>query len=150
MKKFFFSLDNVLKFKEQILENLKGEHAKVLARLKACEQDIEMLENKHKACTLEFNQQKMQGMKIADIYTYEHYLDSLGVQIAQKQEELEVWKEREEKKRSEVVEAKQEASIIDKLKEKKFQEYQKSLQKEEELLIEEFISTQNAMAKLSE
>ena len=148
MKKFFFSLDNVLNFKKQVLENLKGEHARVLASLHQCEREIELLEEEHRACTAEFNRQKLHGMKIADIYTYEHYLDSLGLKIQRKREELSVWREREEKKRSEVVEAKQETSSIDKLKEKKLKEYEKAVQKQEELFIEEFVSAKNAMERL--
>ena len=55
---------------------------------------------------------------------------------------------KEEAKRNEVVEAKKETSSIDKLKEKKRQEYDKVVQKEEEQFIEEFVATQSAMAKL--
>ena len=46
------------------------------------------------------------------------------------------------------MEAKKETSSIDKLKEKKRQEYDKVVQKEEEQFIEEFVATQSAMAKL--
>ena len=51
-------------------------------------------------------------------------------------------------KRSEVVEAKKETSSIDKLKEKKFKEYEKAVQKEEEQFIEEFVATKRAMARI--
>jgi len=36
MKKFFFSLDTVLRYKEQILDNLKGEHARILQKIRMC------------------------------------------------------------------------------------------------------------------
>ena len=32
MKKFFFSLDTVLNYKEQALDGLKAEHARILAK----------------------------------------------------------------------------------------------------------------------
>lgn len=149
MKKFFFSLDTVLTYKEQVLENLKGEHARIIAKLRACEMEIEALEQQHKDCVVEFNQNKFSGMRISDIHTYEHYLEALGLKIRDKQEELEVWKKKEEQKREEVVEAKKETSSIEKLKEKKQKEYNKAVQKEEENFIEEFVSTKNAMAKLN-
>ena len=44
MKKFFFSLDTVLSYKEQVLDGLKAEHAKVLVRLRQCEDEIDRLE----------------------------------------------------------------------------------------------------------
>lgn len=149
MKKFFFSLGTVLTYKEQILENLKGEHARILVKVKECEMEIEALEKEHRDCCAEFDRNKFNGMKISDMHTYEHYLEALGLKIRDKQEQLEVWKQREEEKRNEVVEAKKETSSIEKLKEKKQMEYNKAVQKEEELLIEEFVSTKNAMAKLN-
>ena len=66
----------------------------------------------------------------------------------QSDKELEKLKEKEEAKRNEVVEAKKETSSIDKLKEKKFKEYEKAVQKEDEQLIEEFVTTRRAMAKI--
>lgn len=56
----------------------------------------------------------------------------------------------EEKKRAKVVEAKKESSSLDKLKEKQFEEYNKQVQKENEQMIEEFVSTQSAFARLNE
>ena len=50
-------------------------------------------------------------------------------------------------KRQEVVEAKKETSSIDKLKERRKEEYKKEALKEEEHFIEEFVTTQRAMAK---
>ncbi len=90
----------------------------------------------------------MNGIKISEIHTYENYLESLGLKIRQKQEQLKRLMIKEEAKRNEVVEAKKETSSIDKLKEKKRQEYDKVVQKEEEQFIEEFVATQSAMAKL--
>ena len=87
-------------------------------------------------------------MKISDIHTYENYLEALGVRIRKKYEELAKLKEKEEAKRNEVVEAKKETSSIDKLKEKKFKEYESEVQKEEERFIEEFVATKKAMARI--
>ena len=148
MKKFFFPLDTVLSYKEQVLDGLKAEHAKILAKVRECERAIEELEQLHYECTDEFRKNKMNGIKISEIYTYENYLESLGLKIRQKQEQLKRLMIKEEAKRNEVVEAKTETSSIDKLKEKKRQEYDKVVQKEEEQFIEEFVATQSAMAKL--
>ena len=147
MKKFFFPLDTVLSYKEQVLDGLKAEHAKILAKVRECERAIEELEQLHYECTDEFRKNKMNGIKISEIHTYENYLESLGLKIRQKQEQLKRLMIKEEAK-NEVVEAKKETSSIDKLKEKKRQEYDKVVQKEEEQFIEEFVATQSAMAKL--
>lgn len=149
MKKFFFSLDTVLNYKQQVLDSLKAEHARILMKVRECEDAIERLEEEHRQCVLEFRECRMNGMKISDIHTYENYLDALGIKIRRKYEELAKLKEKEEAKRSEVVEAKKETSSIDKLKEKKFKEYEKAVQKEEEQFIEEFVATKRAMARIT-
>lgn len=148
MKKFFFSLDTVLSYKQQVLDSLKAEHARILMKVRECEDAIEKLEAEHRRCVLEFRECRMNGMKISDIHTYENYLEALGLKIRRKYEELAKLKEKEEAKRSEVVEAKKETSSIDKLKEKKFKEYEKAVQKEEEQFIEEFVATKRAMARI--
>lgn len=148
MKKFYFALDTVLRYKEQVLDGLKAEHARILAKVRECERAIEELE-RHQECTEELRQNKMDGVTIREIHTYENYLESLGLQILQKKEHLKRLRVKEEAKRNEVVEAKKETSSIDKLKEKKLDAYNKEVQKEEEQFIEEFVATKSAMAKLT-
>ena len=58
---------------------------------------------------------------------------------------LEKFKELAEQKRKEVVEAKKDTSSIEKLKEKKIEEYNKEVQKFEEANIEEFVSISRIM-----
>lgn len=149
MKKFFFPLDKVLDYKEQVLDGLKAEHARILMKVRECEREIEELEKRHRECTAEFRKNKFNGIKISEIHTYENYLEALGVKIRLKYEQLEKLKLKEEAKRNEVVEAKKETSTLDKLKEKKLAEYNKEVQKEEEQFIEEFVATKNAMARLN-
>lgn len=149
MKKFFFSLDTVLRYKEQILDNLKGEHARILQKIRMCEQEIEALEQERMDCAREFGRKRERGMAINDIRTYENYLESLRLKIIQKKNLLERLLEEEEKKREQVVEAKKETASIEKLRERKLMEYDKQVQKEEERFIEEFVVTKNALAKVS-
>lgn len=149
MKKFFFPLDTVLRYKEQVLDSLKAEHARILAKIRECENAIDELEHEHRQCSMEFQQNKMNGMKINEIHTYENYLDSLRLKIVRKRALLARLREQEEAKRNEVVEAKKETSSIDKLKERKHFEYEKEVQKQEEHFIEEFVTTRDAMARLN-
>ena len=148
MKKFFFPLDKVLDYKEQVLDGLKAEHERILMKVRECERAIEELEQLHRDCTAEFRKNKLNGIKISEIHTYENYLEALGVKIRIKQDQLEKLKLREEAKRNEVVEAKKETSTLDKLEEKKREEYDKEVQKEEERFIEEFVTTKSAMVRL--
>lgn len=150
MKKFFFSLDTVLNYKEQVLESLKGEHARIIAKVRDCEREIEELETERYTCGRTLDAGRFRGMSIREIRSYSDYLDALGKRIKKKEQRLAELQEEEERKREEVVEAKKETSSIEKLKEHKLEEYNKQVQKQEEQFIEEFVSTKNAMAKLRE
>lgn len=149
MKKFFFSLDTVLNYKEQILENLKGEHARALLKVRECEEEIDRLFEDRFSCGKRLDQIRQEGTRVRDISTYENYMEALRIRIENKKKELIFLKEKEEEKKQQVIEAKQETSSIDKLREHKVEEYNKQMQKQEELFIEEFVSTKNAMGKLN-
>lgn len=148
MKKFFFALETVLSYKEQVLDGLKGEHARILAKVRECERALEQLEEERHLCALEFQEHRIKGMTIGEAHGYEGYMEALRIRIHMKKEQLAKLRAQEEAKRNEVVEAKKETSSIDKLKEKKRAEYDKAVQKEDENFIEEFVTTKNAMARL--
>lgn len=148
MKKFFFSLNTVLDYKQQVLESLRAEHATALAKVHECEREIEKLEEEHRSCSEELHEKRCRGIKVNEIYTYEYYLESIGVKIKKKLEELERLQEIAERKKEAVVEARKETASIEKLREHKMDEYRKEEQKEQEQLVEEFVSTRSAMEKI--
>ena len=145
MKKFRFSLETVLDYKQQILDSLQAEHGAILARVKRQEDLIEMLEADYRALAGEFNQRKMEGLSILDAMKYEQYLRSSERELEEAYAHLEELRKQEEAKRSEVVEAKKETSSIEKLREKKLDNYNKAVQKSEENLIDEFVTTKRIM-----
>lgn len=141
MKKFKFSLDTVLSYKEQVLDALKGEHAAILVKVREQEDYLEELWNKYRGYNAEYSQRKLEGMTILDATIYQSGLRHMEDVIQQETERLEVLRKEEEAKRQEVVEAKKETASLDKLKDKKLDLYNKSVQKAEENLIDEFVSS---------
>ena len=61
MKRFKYSLENVLHYKEQILDSIKAEHGTLLAQIRKKEAEIQELENK-----LVSAQNKMDDLKKQD------------------------------------------------------------------------------------
>ena len=141
MKKFKFSLDTVLSYKEQVLDALKGEHATILVKVREQEDYLEGLWSKYRAYNAEYSQRKIEGMTILDATIYQSGLRHMEDVIQQETERLEALRKEEEAKRQEVVEAKKDTASLDKLKEKKLDLYNKSVQKAEENLIDEFVSS---------
>ena len=148
MKKFKFSLDSVLSYKQQVLDALKGEHAAILAEVRAQEEVLEATWQAYRDCNEEFCQRKLEGMTIADAMFYETGLRTLERDIQRETDKLEVLKKKEEKKRQEVVDAKIDTSSIEKLREHKLEDYNKAVQKAEENLIDEFVSSARARANI--
>ena len=148
MKKFRFSLETVLDYKNQALDALRMEHGAILAQVRAQERVIEDLESEHRRSDADFTQRTMEGISVLDAMSYEAYLRSLERKIQEEYRKLERLQKREEEKREQVVEARKETATIEKLKEHKLEEYHQAEQKEEEKRIDEFVSTARAMAAM--
>lgn len=141
MKKFNFPLERVLKYKDQILDGLKNEHAKILMDIRKKEEEIARLEKKHLEVREDYNEEKFKGnIHIERILQIEFYLKSLDRQIKKENAVLDDLKLAEAKKREEVVRAKQDVQSLEKLKENKVKEYNNELRAANELILEEFIS----------
>ena len=148
MKKFRFSLETVLDYKNQALDALRAEHGAILAQVRAQEKVIEDLETEYRQSDDEFTQRKLEGINVLDAMSYEAYLRSMERKLQEEYRKLERLQKREEEKRIQVVEARKETATIEKLKEHKLEDYRKAEQKEEEQRIEEFVSTARAMAAM--
>jgi flagellar FliJ protein len=140
MKKFNFPLDTVLNYKDQVLENLKTEHARILADIAQQEKRIEELMEKSQIAAVRYREDTQCGVTVNIMREYERYITFIQQRIVAEQGVLLKIKKKEEQKRSEVIEAKKDKASIDKLKEKKLDQYNKDVLKSEELFIEEFVS----------
>ena len=127
MKKFRFSLESVLDYKQQALDSLKREHGAIVAQVKAQEDYLAGLESDYREMDAEFCQRKLEGIAVLDAMRYEQYLRAMERQIQQAILRLEDLRRLEEAKRAEVVSAKQDTSAIEKLKDKKLDSYNKAV-----------------------
>ena len=148
MKKFQFSLESVLSYKQQVLDALKGEHADILAQVHAQEDVLEAAWQEYRDCNEEYSQRKAEGMTITDALVYQNGLRVLERNLQRETDKLEALRKKEEQKRQEVVDAKIDTSSIEKLREHKLEDYNKAVQKDEEKLIDEFVSSAQARANI--
>jgi flagellar FliJ protein len=140
MKKFNFPLNTVLNYKDQALDNLKSEHAQILAKVARQEKKIDdLIEQREAACT-NYRETMKTGLSINVMRESENYITLMQQRILAEQKTLKKLQKREEQKRFEVVEARKEKASIEKLKEKKLAQYNKEVMRSEELFIEEFVS----------
>lgn len=145
MKKFKFSLETVLDYKDQVLNSLRNEHGILLAAIREQEEVLDEAWRRYREYNEEFCERKRSGMTAMDAVMYQGALRAQELEIQRETEKLEKLQQEEEKKRSEVVEAKKETASLEKLREHKLENYNKELQKSEEQRIEEFVITQRVM-----
>ena len=146
MKKFKFSLDSVLSYKEQVLEALQGEHAVILAQVREQEEVLAAAWREYRDCDAEYSRRKAEGIAITDAMVYQNGLRVLERNIQRETDKLEELRKKEDAKRQEVVDAKLDTSSNEKLREKKLEFYNKEVAKSEEVLIDEFVSSARARA----
>ena len=141
MKKFKFALDTVLSYKQQVLDALEAEHAAAMAKVHEQEKVLDAVWQEYRDCNAEYREKKAQGLSITEAMIYESSLRSGELHIQRETKKLEKLQEEAEKKREEMVEAKIDTSSLEKLKDKKLEQYRKDEQKDQELLVDEFISS---------
>lgn len=147
MKKFKFSLDTVLSYKQQVLDALQGEHAALMQRVHRQEERLEDCRQRYRDYNGNYRRRAEEGMAVTEAMICESSLRAMEREIQQETEKLEALREAAERKREEVVEARKETSSIEKLKERKLNDYEKAVSKSEEQAIEEFVSMTRTLAR---
>ena len=89
---------------------------------------------------LDVNQKMQGGTSSADIEAYKQYFNFLNEKEKKLQLEQQETEQRITDKQQEIIEIKTEISGLEKLREKQLAEYNKALQKQQELEIEEFLN----------
>ena len=146
MKKFAFTLQRLLDYKEQVFEaerNILVEMNAVLARLYA---ELSAMREELAARVSAFNAKAAQGILPAEIQAHKYYLVVLNEGIRSKEAQIEMQQQAVDRQMDTVREAKLEISTMEKLRDKKLEEYQYLVTKADEQFIEEFVSNQRAVS----
>ena len=140
MKKFAFALDKVLEFKRQYEDSIRNEHAAIMHEIRLQEERFAELSAKDKEIRDQMRREQEVGCQILRIHTFEGYLEYLKGEMFRVTQRLKNLRFQEEQKRRELIAAKTDTTSIDKLKDKKLEEYNYLAQKEQEQLVEEFVN----------
>lgn len=146
MKKFQFSLDTVLRYKQQILDSCQNQYAAAMERVRRQEQRLRQAEQDYRDWNREFRQEETKGISIADAMKYENGLRVLEARIQQEEARLAQLQAEAEEKRRQLIAARQDTASLEKLRDHKLELYQKVVQKQDEQFIDELVSTNRVMA----
>ena len=140
MKRFKYRLETVLDYKNQILDNLKTEHAVIIQNVNRKQEEIKGLHNELAGFENEFDRAKETGIAIENYRLFDMCIGRMEEIIDQEKERLKVLRKQEEEKKQQVITAKVDTYKFEKLTEKKLKEYQKEEAKADEAFIEEFVA----------
>lgn len=140
MKRFAYRLETVLDYKTQVLDNLKTEHAVMIQNVNRKQEQIRGLKQELTGYESGFDEMKAAGATIENYRLFDMCIGRMEEIIDEEKERLKVLKKQEDAKKQEVIEAKVDTSRYEKLKERKFSEYQRAVAKADEQFVEEFVS----------
>lgn len=145
MKRFQFGLDGVLGYRQQVLEGQQNEYAKALQRVQEQQDRVDDAQARYQQLNLRFREEAAAGITAADAMGFENGLRVLEVEIAREIQALQVLQREAEEKRARLIQAHMDAAILERLKEKKKDAYEKEVQKSDEHFIDELISAEWAV-----
>lgn len=146
MQKFQFSLQKLLNYKEQVFDVERGILTEMNARLNELLAELEAMRAELRRSGDELTRKYAEGITSLEIARHKTYLAAVGDDIVLKEQEIALQRQAIDRQTDKVREAKIEISTMEKLKEKKLEEYTYLENKMQEQFIEEYVSTQKAMS----
>lgn len=140
MKKFNFTLQSLKKYNDQMLDSEKSVLGRLRAELAEMQAELDVKTAEYELSIDKLNELVRGGTTAMRLSLHKKYVSSLQQDIyrikgrmAQKRDEVEQQLQR-------VIDATKEVSKLEKLEEKQLEEYRYAAQKEQEQIIEEFVS----------
>lgn len=140
MKKFNFTLQSLKKYNDQMLDSEKSMLGRLRAELAEMQAELDAKAAEYELSIDKLNELVRGGTTAMRLSLHKKYVSSLQQDIyrikgrmAQKRDEVEQQLQR-------VIDATKEVSKLEKLEEKQLEEYRYAAQKEQEQIIEEFVS----------
>lgn len=146
MKNFKFSLDSVLGYKQQVLDELQNEYAILTDRVRRQELKLAQTKEAYRSCNQEFRSAEAEGITIAEALRFENDLRFWEKEVEQNTQQLLAFQQEAEEKRAQMILARQDTASLEKLREKKHTTYLKEVEKSEEIFIEELVAAQRVMS----
>lgn len=150
MKKFNFTLQSLKKYNDQVLDSEKSVLGRLRAELTEMQAELDAKTAEYELSIDKLNELVRGGTTAMRLSLHKKYVSSLQQDIyrikgrmAQKRDEVEQQLQR-------VIDATKEVSKLEKLEEKQLEEYRYAAQKEQEQIIEEFVSNGSSNGNITE
>lgn len=149
MKKFSFSLEKILVYKDSVLDKEKNTLGEIRQEKREKELKIESLRHRLSSAFKEKDKCVMEGESPLQMLNHKIFIDALKVRIEEELKALSEIEERELRQTDVVAEASRDVKRYENLKEKKLEEYKSYLTKKEAEEISEFVSSSYASKQIN-
>ena len=146
MKKFSFSLDKLLGYKTNLLDNEKLKLRTMQLNLRKLEGELLVAKNEYRLCINNLAQKMQIGISANEMFVHNNYINEVEKLIKQINRRIFVAKNDIEMQTNVVINITKETKSLEKLEEKQLIEYKKECGREEEKYIEEFVSNTSSSA----
>jgi len=140
MKKFMFSLEKVLSFKQQTLNVKMNELGLFQMKLLELEKEINDLDKKFADTNQVMVKSLQTGLNSNDLAVYKLYFNTLNQKIQKLIEDKNRLSDIIAQKKADIIAINSEISGLEKLREKQLAEYLKVVQKSNELAMDEYVN----------
>lgn len=141
MKKFHFTLDKMLRYKDSMLQEEKNKLMQIRAEKNSVDMQIEQAQENMGRLDQERTEKAVKGISVIEMRSYAYNIDNTRRHLKALAQEQEKLARLVEKQLAVVVERTQEVSGLEKLRDKQLEEYNESVMKEEELTVMELVSS---------
>jgi flagellar protein FliJ len=140
MAKFVFKLHSLLNVKIQMEDNLKNDLGKAVQKLEKERDRLKTIENERNECINCFCGESSKGVIVGKLKEYGTFISFLKEKAELQKENINYAQNVVDKYREQLIKVVQEKEMLEKLKEKKYQEYHKEQFREEQKMIDEITS----------
>ena len=149
MAKFRFSLEVLLKHREDIEQREKDSLMKAIYSYQLALRHRDSLEEKKRETKRKLSRKEAESPQAGDLEWFRLYLNRLAHEIEQSEKELEKLDSEVQEKKKAVVEAVKKRKVISTLKAKRKKEFNIALDKKEQKEVEEWVATKVAVGRQS-
>ncbi|MBQ7782459.1 MAG: flagellar export protein FliJ [Oscillospiraceae bacterium] len=150
MKKFKFTLDKLLDYKDQILEKEKNSLASLHADKNEALRLRDELAREMKEAQDDFNYRATKGISAMDMFIFKEHHNTLRLRIEDTDKSIKNIELAIERQTGVVAEASKDVKSLEKLEEKQLEAYNFKAAKAEEAFIEEYVNGAAVRASMAE
>ena len=137
MKKYKFSLDQVLEIRQNIETQRQGEFVQAMRVVDENTDILTGIEEDQQSFLKRYHTHQQTGLQPNECIQYHQYFHALEVSIDRQNENIELLREEAEEKRERLEEALRDKLVIEELKKENLRNFQKKLAKTEQMFIDD-------------